>query len=94
LIDQKGLPARSGAEGLRAMANGQKRMAEFVAPVLIMHGTEDRWTNIAGSQDLGQRAGSKDKTLILYEGFYHELLTDPEKQCVWNDILAWMESHL
>lgn len=94
LIDHKGLPARSGAEGLRAMANVQAKMEQFVAPVLIMHGTADHWTNIEGSQEFGKRASSKDKALKLYEGFYHELLTDTEKQRVWNDVVGWMDARL
>jgi acylglycerol lipase len=92
LIDHKGLPARSGAEGLRAMANLQGRMEQFVSPVLVMHGTADRWTNSEGSQEFAQRAGSQDKTLKLYEGFYHELLSDTDRQQVWNDVIGWMEA--
>lgn len=94
LIDQKGLPARSGAEGLRAIAKIQARMEEFAAPVLIMHGTADRWTNNEGSKQLATRARSSDKTLKLYEGFYHELLTDTEKERVWQDIIAWMDARV
>lgn len=94
LVDQKGLPARSGAEGLRAIANVQAHMEEFAAPVLILHGTADRWTNSEGSQQLAVRARSADKTLKLYEGFYHELLTDVDKSRVWNDIIAWMDARL
>jgi len=94
LIDHKGLPARAGAEGLRAIANAQANMEKFSAPVLIMHGTGDHWTNSEGSQQLAKRASSKDKTLKMYEGFYHELLTDTNKAVVWNDIIAWMDARL
>jgi len=92
LIDHKGLPARSGAEGLRAIANVQAKMEEFSAPVLIMHGTDDHWTNNEGSQQLAKRARSTDKTLKLYDGFYHELLTDTEKARVWKDVMEWMDA--
>jgi alpha-beta hydrolase superfamily lysophospholipase len=94
LIDHKGLPARAGAEGLRAIANAQANMEKFSAPVLIMHGTEDHWTNSEGSQQLAKRASSKDKTLKMYDGFYHELLTDTNKAVVWNDIIAWMDARI
>ncbi len=94
LIDHRGLPARSGAEGLRAIANVQAKMEQFSAPVLIMHGTADHWTNPEGSRQLAARAGSKDKTLKLYEGSYHELLTDTNKALVWSDVIGWMDARL
>lgn len=94
LIDHKGLLARAGAEGLRAIANVQAKMEQFSAPVLIMHGTEDHWTNSEGSEQLAKRASSIDKTLKLYEGFYHELLTDINKAVVWNDVTAWMDARI
>ncbi len=92
LIDQKGLPARAGAAGLRAIARAQADMEKFAAPVLILHGTEDRWTNSEGSRQLAVRAAAQDKTLKLYEGFYHELLTDIEKERVWKDIMDWIDA--
>lgn len=94
LIDQKGLPARSGAAGLRAMADIQASMEKFTSPVLILHGTADHWANIEGSEDFAKRASSKDKTFKRYDGFYHELLTDTQKETVWQDILAWVEARL
>lgn len=93
-IDQKGLPARAGAAGLRAIARVQADMEKFMAPVLIMHGTEDHWTNPEGSRQLAARAASVDKTLKLYDGYYHELLTDPQKEVVWQDVIGWIEARL
>ena len=69
-------------------------MEEFSAPVLILHGTADLWTNPEGSQQLAARARSKDKTLKLYEGFYHELLTDTDKALVWNEVIGWMDARV
>jgi len=94
LIDHKGAPARSGAAGLAAIANIQSRMEQFSMPVLILHGTEDRWTNPEGSRQLATRASSTDKTLKLYDGFYHELLTDTDKSLVWKDVIGWMDERV
>ena len=38
--------------------------------------------------------GSKDKTLKLYEGHYHDLLNDVGKEGVMADITAWIGTHL
>ena len=37
-------------------------------PVLILHGTEDKAAKPSGSQLFYETAGSKDKTLKLYQG--------------------------
>jgi hypothetical protein len=51
--------------------------------VLIIHGTRDKATVPAGSQEFHDRAGSKDKTLKLYDGHYHHLLNDAGGKPSW-----------
>ena len=51
---------------------------KLTVPVFIIHGTVDKATRPAGSQRFYDTAGSKDKTLKLYEGHYHDLLNDFE----------------
>jgi acylglycerol lipase len=63
-------------------------------PVLILHGTEDKATNPSGSQDFYDRAGSTDKTLKLYEGHYHDLLNDLDKETVMADINDWIDARV
>ncbi|MEM8860560.1 MAG: lysophospholipase [Chloroflexota bacterium] len=89
-----GIKARVGAEMLRAIEVITTRKSDFKNPVLIMHGTEDRLTAPQGSQELFDGAASADKSLKLYEGLYHELVNEPEKQLVMNDMLEWMEARM
>ncbi len=87
-------PVRTVAALLRA---GDRMTAEFpliTLPVLILHGTDDHATKYQGSQLFFETAGSKDKTLKLYEGHYHDLLNDFGKEEVMADILGWIEAHL
>jgi len=63
-------------------------------PVLILHGTEDKATNPSGSQFFYDTAGSTDKTLKLYEGHYHDLLNDVDKEVVMADINDWLDAHV
>lgn len=63
-------------------------------PVLILHGTDDKATVCKGSQFFYDTAGSKDKTLKLYDGHYHDLLNDVGKEAVLADITAWIDSHV
>ena len=39
-------------------------------------------------------AGSKDKTLKLYEGHFHDLLNDVGKEEVLGDIENWIDTHV
>jgi alpha-beta hydrolase superfamily lysophospholipase len=59
-----------------------------------MHGTSDQVTKYQGSQEFYDKAGSKDKTLKVYEGHYHDLLNDIGKEQVMADIITWIDRHL
>lgn len=63
-------------------------------PVLIMHGTADQATKPSGSQRFYDTAGSNDKPLKLYEGHYHDLLNDIDKEVVMSDILNWVDARI
>jgi alpha-beta hydrolase superfamily lysophospholipase len=39
-------------------------------------------------------AGSPDKTVIRYDGLYHELLNEPERERVLGDIADWVDVHV
>lgn len=40
---------------------------------------------------LYDKAGMKDVTYKLYENDRHELINEPDKEVIFNDILSWME---
>lgn len=88
------LPARTAAELNRATQSIQANLSNINLPILIMHGTEDKLVNPAGSKMVYEKISSKDKTLKLYEGLYHEILNEPEKEQVLDDMIAWMEAHM
>jgi len=87
-------PARTVAALVRATERMTREFPRLTLPVLIMHGTADRATVPAGSQFFYDTVGSKDKTLKLYEGHFHDLLNDIGKEKVMADILAWIEARL
>lgn len=63
-------------------------------PVLILHGLADKATKPSGSQKFYESAGSKDKTLKFYEGHYHDILNDLDKEVVMTDILNWIDERI
>jgi alpha-beta hydrolase superfamily lysophospholipase len=62
--------------------------------VIIIHGTADKATRPEGSRYFYDNVGSDDKTLKLYEGHYHDLLNDIDKEMVMADILAWVNERI
>jgi alpha-beta hydrolase superfamily lysophospholipase len=51
-------------------------------------------TKASGSQFFYDTAGSADKTIKLYEGNYHDLLLDVDRQKVMGDITGWLGARL
>lgn len=94
LIKDESQPAETASEMLKAAERLKEHMPNFTVPVFIIHGTEDKATRPAGSQYFYDNAGSVDKTLKLYEGHYHDLLNDIDKDLVMSDILNWVNERL
>jgi alpha-beta hydrolase superfamily lysophospholipase len=94
LIKDETQPAKTVAALWTADKRLKTSFPKITLPVLILHGTMDKATVPAGSQFFYDTAGSKDKTLKLYEGHFHDLLADIGKEGVMDDIKAWIAKHL
>lgn len=87
-------PAKTVAALVRADERLKREFPCITLPVLIMHGTADKATVPSGSQFFYDTAGSKDKTLKLYEGHFHDLFNDIGKEGVMADTLSWIDQHI
>jgi len=94
LIAHEVQPTRTLAELARADERLKNEFPGITLPLLILHGTGDKAALAKGSQLFFDSAGSTDKTLKLYEGFYHDPLHDIGKEQVMNDIGSWIEARL
>jgi len=90
MIKDEVQPTSTVAALVRADERLEKEFSLITLPVLILHGTADKVTKPSGSQLFHETAGSKDKTLTLYEGYAHDLLNDIGKEKVLADILDWI----
>jgi alpha-beta hydrolase superfamily lysophospholipase len=86
------LPARTVAELSRAIDGYPDGVSRFKLPMLVMHGTADRLVPIAGGQMVADRSGSEDKTWKPYDGLFHEILNEPERQQVLDDMADWLDA--
>jgi acylglycerol lipase len=94
LIAGESQPAQTAAAMLRADERLKKEFPLITLPVLILHGTADKATKPSGSQHFYEQAGSRDKTLKLYEGHYHDMLNDLDKEVVMADIQNWVDERI
>jgi acylglycerol lipase len=94
LIAHEVQPTLTVAEMVRADERLKKEFPNFRLPLLIIHGTSDTVTKPGGSRMFHDRAGSPDKTLKLYEGYYHDPLNDIGKEVVMNDIRGWISERI
>lgn len=94
LIKGETQPAVTVAALIHAGERLRTGFPAITVPLLILHGTGDKAARYQGSQLFQDRAGSPDKTLKLYDGYYHDLLNDVGKERPMADILGWLETHL
>lgn len=65
----------------------------FPKPLLLMHGTKDELNYPSGSLMFADLAPKDKVTLMMWEGFKHELHTDPEKAEVFKTMIEWLHEH-
>ncbi len=94
LIKDESEPTQTAKVMIDAATRLNKEFPLIKVPVLILHGTEDKATNPSGSQFFYDTAGSTDKTLKFYEGHYHDLLNDLDKDVVMADINNWIDARV
>ena len=87
-------PTQVMAELVRADERLRREFPLITLPLLILHGTADRVTKPSGSQRFYDDAGSRDKTIKLYDGHFHDLLNDVDKEVVMSDIRKWIGGHI
>ena len=79
---------------IRATKTIRENAEKLDMPLLIMHGSEDALVPVEVSRTLYDRASSRDKTLKIYDGLYHEILNEPEQLTVLADIADWIDARI
>lgn len=87
-------PARLAAEMLKAMQRVTAEVSKITLPFIVLQGSEDKLIDPAGAKMLYDRASSKDKTIKIYEGLYHEVFNEPERARVLKDVETWLDVHI
>ena len=79
---------------LLAMLRVNDEAGKISLPLFIIQGSADRIVDPAGAQLFYDMVGSKDKTLKIYEGLYHEVHNEPERLIMFKDLDTWLKAHV
>jgi len=85
---------RFGVEALKASEHSFTLGPRILLPVLIQQAGADKQVSPEKVREFFDTIASVDKEFRLYEGLYHEIAEEPEKDQVLGDMNAWLEKRL
>lgn len=88
------ISTRLFTELLNGMDSAHTRAKALTLPTLIFHGGADILTHPEGSKEFFDAISSEDKTLKIYDGYFHETLNELGKEAVLDDVMAWINAHI
>ena len=94
LVRHGKLPAGIARALMRVGETMPQRAAVLTAPLLVVHGDEDKLIPVQGSRHLMECVGSEDAHLKVYPMLYHEVFNEPERAVVLGDVASWIEVRL
>jgi alpha-beta hydrolase superfamily lysophospholipase len=86
-------PKMISEHALDAITKATQAIPMIAIPVLLLHGTNDLLTSLEGANMVHTQLVITDKTLKAYDGLYHEVLNEPEKDQVIGDLIEWLDAH-
>jgi alpha-beta hydrolase superfamily lysophospholipase len=94
LVFHKKTPARLVAELLKAMLRVTAEADKITLPFITLQGSADKIVDPGAAQMLYDKASSKDKTINIYPGLYHEVFNEPEHDRVLKDVETWLAARV
>lgn len=78
-------------EFLAAQRRVQANINATPTPLLMLVGTADNMIRPDAVQEFFQRIPAEDKTLLVYDGYFHELHNDIGKEKPIGDLMEWLK---
>lgn len=83
--------------GMDMLSNGQwmvEHAAEVSVPLLLMQGSADRLVSPPTTEKFASRVTRPDFTFKMWDGYYHELHNEPEKEEILQTMIDWLNQHI
>ncbi len=100
LVYHGGLKAGMASQLLNLMSYACDNVGSISKPCIFLQGSEDVLVDPNATKEFYDSVTIEDKNYILYDGFYHEVLNEPEwfggggKVRVMNDIFTWLDPRI
>lgn len=88
------LPAGIAKALIQVGESMPQRASALTAPLLVVHGEQDKLIPVEGSRHLLSCVASTDAHLKVYPELYHEVFNEPERDLVLDDVTSWIEAKL
>jgi alpha-beta hydrolase superfamily lysophospholipase len=79
---------------MRAHADSHARASSLSLPALIMQSGDDRLTDPAATRSWVSNAPADLVDYVEWEGLYHEMFNEPEKEMVFAHVEQWLAARL
>ncbi len=87
------IPAGVGRQFLLSSDALPEDVRRISVPALLLWGTADRLCPPRGAEAVAANIGSTDFTKTAYTGLFHEILNEPERDQVLDQIVSWLTAH-
>ena len=67
--------------------------SEFSLPLLLMHGGDDKIISVEASREFADKI-NENCTFKIWDGFYHEIHNEPEKEKVFKFMVDWLDKQV
>jgi alpha-beta hydrolase superfamily lysophospholipase len=79
---------------IAAHADTLERASSLILPALVMQSGDDRLADPAATRSWAARAPAHLVEYVEWEGLYHEMFNEPEKEQVFERVESWLRGQL
>jgi len=80
-------------ESNRAQREALRRAGEIDVPLLVLAAGADEVADLSAARTFVDAARSRDKRLVVYDGFRHEIFNEVRRQEPIGEAVAWLIAH-
>ena len=62
-------------------------------PILMLLGSDDKIIVHEVTEEMFKESTTEGNKLVVYQGMYHELINDLDKETVFKEMSQWIASH-